>query len=116
MATNKYSTRAYAFFVEKENRGETFTLDELKDRTGWKRSTIESYVAKKWYQFITKEADGKYRVAGISNLPLEAFIRLHSQKAELFIDPLRPVLPWSVELETPLGLVLGRERKRSAVI
>jgi len=89
--------KAYVFFTEKEKKGEMFTLEDLANSTGWKQSTIESYITKKWSQFVTKETDGKLRVKGISDLPERVFIKMHSQKAELFLDPARPELPGKVE-------------------
>ncbi|HYR76302.1 MAG TPA: TIR domain-containing protein [Pyrinomonadaceae bacterium] len=55
------SAKAYRFF--REHRGQTFELVQLEQATGWKPTTIKTYIAKKWQHFLEPQGEGFYRVA-----------------------------------------------------
>jgi len=89
--------KAFEFFIQKEQANEVFTKDELEQQTGWKRSTIESYLTKKWNKFVFTTGEGKYRVKGMQGLSIAEFAKLHSQKAQILLRPSEPEFSQKVE-------------------
>jgi hypothetical protein len=71
--------KAYEFFALHERAASSFSLEELQQATGYREGTIDSYVSKKWRQFLTVDAEGKYLCQGIVRCPLEKFLELHEQ-------------------------------------
>lgn len=89
--------RCYNFFFEKEESNSPFTLADVVDATGWKRSTVQTYPAKKWETVVRKVGRGTYTVTGIRTMSLVEFRRMHSQKNTHSSDPRKPVLLTNVE-------------------
>lgn len=88
--------KSYNFLLAKEKSGQSFTIAEICDATGWKTSTAQTYVTKKWDRFLSKTSHG-YAVTGVSDYELSEYIRLMSQKNVLSADPRRPQLDIEVE-------------------
>jgi hypothetical protein len=93
--TDKFK-KSYRFLSKKEQTGQLFTLKELSDAIGWKESTVQTYLHKKWNQFVFNQDNGFY-VDGISDFTEEQYIRLMSQKQDVSASPKRPVLESRVE-------------------
>lgn len=89
MSPNKRVLDAYRFFCAAEREGRGFTVDELASATGWKASTVSTYITKKWSSFIQKVGDG-FETRDILSLSEDIFLRLHSQKTTLTSEILRP--------------------------
>ncbi len=70
---------AYDFFKSKV--GQTFSLSELGEITGWKEGTLKTYPSKKWYLFLKKEGNRQYFITEeINKFTFEDFVNLQSQK------------------------------------
>ncbi|MEZ4503564.1 MAG: TIR domain-containing protein [Dehalococcoidia bacterium] len=67
---------AYEFLSSR--RGKTFTVDELAGASGWKPTTVRTYVAKKWHAFLRREGPNEYTVATF-DLSEEQFTGLQTQ-------------------------------------
>lgn len=68
------------FFCIKEKSGQSFTLRELADFTGWKIETCKTYASKRWHHLLNQSSGGEYRSIGMSSLTSDEFLSLHSQK------------------------------------
>lgn len=100
--------RSYRFLVASEASGTTFSVDEVVAATGWKRSTISTYLKKKWVQLVHKGAQG-FRAVAVSGFTEDEYVRLMSQKDEVSADPKRPRLVPEVE-------ALVRKARESALL
>jgi Protein of unknown function (DUF3644) len=89
--------KAYNFLVKKEINGESFTLDELANFTGWKRSTCKTYPSKRWNQYVDNDGE-LFTSIGIKSLKKEDFRKVHSQKLQQ-ID------------KSELGILLSKARE-----
>lgn len=76
---------AYAFLASKENAGESFTIEELANATGWKKQTCGTYPSKRWHQYVQKDGS-HYLTSGIKSLSKEEFRAVHSQKLQQVTD------------------------------
>ena len=81
--------KAYHFFLEAEQNSRVFTLDEVADTTGWSIKTVEAYKTKKWHFFLN-EAPSGFLCDGVSDICEDAFVRIHSQRATVEDEFLRP--------------------------
>lgn len=93
---SQQTIQSYEFLVEKEKASQSFTLPDLESATGWKKSTITTYITKKWASFLTRNGDD-YIVNGVMQYSLEAYSRLMSQNQSLSTEPLKPLLEDHVE-------------------
>ena len=64
MPINEKLQKSYFFFIDKESKEISFKIDDLLNFTGWSRSTLNTYLSKKWAPFLTKKGD-EYFVLGI---------------------------------------------------
>lgn len=81
--------KAYRLFIDAETSGRTITLDEIATASGWSLKTVDTYRTKKWHFFLKKTTEG-FICQGISNITEATFIRLHTQRARLDGEILRP--------------------------
>lgn len=88
--------RAYAFFVDAENTGQVFSLDDVAATCGWKWKSVRTYRSKKWYPFV-KETTGGFCAEGLIRIGESAFLRLSTQKVLLDGDILRPRFTPSID-------------------
>jgi Protein of unknown function (DUF3644) len=102
------SRRCYAFFIDREQAGTTFTIEELSVATGWKPRTIVTYFNKKLRQLVHRGELG-YRVSGVGAFSENEFVRLMSQNDDVNADPRRPDLAPNVE-------ALVRKARESALL
>jgi len=85
MASLDAPRRAFAFFGQKYASGETFTVEELKEATGWTNNTPRSYISKKFKDFLARETDGSYRVKlEFQRLNEGQFLQHFSQSTPIF--------------------------------
>jgi hypothetical protein len=80
--SNKTTSNAFKFF--RDHTGEVFELSELADATGWKPTTVRTYIAKKWLGFLQREGAGLYRVTSF-DLSEQDFSALQTQVAPINI-------------------------------
>jgi hypothetical protein len=90
--------RAYQFFCDAEQHNRIFTLQDIADVAEWSLKTTQAYRSKKWYFFIEEVDDGLICKGIYNTITEDAFIRLHSQRASLEPDILRP--RFSPEVDT----------------
>lgn len=76
---------AYEFLIGKERQGESFTIQELADATGWKTDTCKTYPSKRWHQYVEKEGK-QYTSSGVLYLSKDEFRAVHSQKLQQIND------------------------------
>ncbi|WP_281213546.1 DUF3644 domain-containing protein [Shewanella insulae] len=76
---------AYEFLSAKETEGESFTIDELANATGWKKQTCATYPSKRWHQYVQKDGS-HYLTAGIKSLSKDEFRAVHSQRLQQVAD------------------------------
>ena len=76
---------AYEFFKEKEALGESFTIKQLANFTGWAEGACRTYPSKRWHQYIEKDGT-QYTTSGISYLSKTEFRAVHSQKLQQVAD------------------------------
>jgi len=80
MSRDKYAKarRAFNYFCHKS--GDTVSLDEIIENTGWARSSVRTYYNKKWAGYILELVEpNMYEVCMPSELDEEEFIAHHSQ-------------------------------------
>jgi|GEM_PF-3157368 len=70
------SAKAYRFF--RDRRECIFELTELQEATGWKTTTLQTYIVKKWQNFLQHEGKGLYRVVTF-DFSEQEFLALQSQ-------------------------------------
>ena len=72
--------KAYELLLKKEGMGDSFTIKEIANSTGWKEASVKTYLAKRWHDFVEKDGQNKYKTTGVSKLSKEDFRDIHSQK------------------------------------
>jgi len=83
---NDKTVKAYNFFLVRESEKIFFSLNEISKATGWKVSSIKTYINKQWSGFITpvqnisSAKQKKYQCSGLSVCSQDDFIKIHSQK------------------------------------
>jgi len=92
--------KSYDFFCKMENEKKNFSITDIMSFTGWSKSTINTYMSKKWEGLVSKIGN-LYFVNGVISYTEEEFIRLMSQKNKLSSDPKKPILSTQIE-----GLVI----------
>lgn len=100
---------SYMFFLNAVQKRESFTLDEIVSNTGWAKSTVRTYVGKKWENFLRKEKELYSVDPSIFTYTEEQYIRMMSQVNRYSNNPYKPVIPENVE-----GLV--EKAKESAML
>jgi hypothetical protein len=88
--------QSYRLLLAKEKADEPFTVDEVVNTIGWARSSVTTYISKKWDKFLTRDGD-KFYVKGVSGYQEDEYVRLMSQKDKLSNDPRKPLLGVEVE-------------------
>src|ERR1051325_767610 len=88
--------RAYQFLTQAEAEGRTFTLDELREASGWSEQTFRAIRSKK-IAHLLQRVSGGYQCTGTKTLNEETFCRLCSQSVLWARDPYRPRLNPKVE-------------------
>jgi len=87
---------AYTFFRQHADSKESFTVEDLMEATGWRESTVKTYVSKQYRDFLEKDPDGRYRVrpefkrlsetSFLQLLPLTREDRLRKALDDLFYE------------------------------
>lgn len=81
---NEKITKAYNFMIIRCKKKAVFSISDLANETGWKESTVKSYISKKWRDILIQEGKN-YRCNNcLLKIPLDKFIRTHSQVTKLF--------------------------------
>ena len=78
MADRHAKTRK-AYQLLRERNGDTVTIAELMERTGWARDTARTYATKHWRPWLERVATHTYRVDGFALISEEEFIQRQSQ-------------------------------------
>ena len=80
MSQDKYAKArlAYNFFCHKT--GESVSIQEIMDNTGWARSSVRTYFTKKWNGFVLEQIEpNMYEVCVPCDLSEQQFVEHHSQ-------------------------------------
>jgi lipopolysaccharide export LptBFGC system permease protein LptF len=73
-------TSAYDFFLRKFNGKSKFGVNELAEATGWKGSTVKTYLNKNfWKDYIRKTDQGSYEVINFEGVTFQDFMQSHTQ-------------------------------------
>lgn len=96
--------KSYHFLLNKEQHNQPFTVDEVVRAIDWKRSTVTTYITKKWNQFLERN-DNNFYVKGVSAYGEDHYVRLMSQNYQVSSVPHKPTL----ELEVERLVVKARE-------
>ncbi|WP_336778243.1 DUF3644 domain-containing protein [Pantoea sp. USHLN256] len=80
---NEKIEKAFHFFSEMKSTKKHFTVAEVTKRTGWGKSTVQTYLTKKWSTFIIRDNDGLFVSAKFENFSLTSFIKHHSQNENI---------------------------------
>ena len=78
MADRHAKTRK-AFKLLRERNGDTVTIAQLMERTGWAKDTARTYVTKHWRPWLERVATETYRVDGFALVSEQEFIQRQSQ-------------------------------------
>ncbi len=85
MASQTNARRAYHFLLDHANSNTVFHVEDLMTSTGWKRSTVETYIGKQWRQVVERQPTGEILVRQeIKRLSEDAFLRLATQNRTIF--------------------------------
>ena len=87
---------SYYFFLEKQKTGQSFTIGDISIATGWSKSTINTYMTKKWTEILVRQPQKRFSV-NISTYSEEAYVRMMSQNYRQSIDPFKPNLSEEIE-------------------
>lgn len=82
---NSKTIKAYNFLLNRECKKTSFSLLELTKATGWKISTVKTYVNKQWKNFIHK-SKGKYFSQGLTTVSQDDFVKAHSQTLKYSLE------------------------------
>ena len=102
--------KSYRFLLAKEHADEAFTVDEAVEAIGWKKSTVTTYINKKWASFLTQDGKSFY-VKGVSAYQEEQYVRMISQNQRVSSEPHKPLF----ELEVERLVVKAREAAMHAL-
>jgi uncharacterized protein DUF3644 len=83
---------AYKFFQERASSGEKFGIDDIVAATGWKATTVRTYLAKQWAQFVERNGKTYQVLPEVAEYPEDVFLRINSQKFMINKDPFKPVI------------------------
>lgn len=85
MARDNRTRRAHSFLAERARSGKHFTVDDLAAATGWKSSTVRTYVDGLWHELVIEHPDGTLTARPeFTRVDLEAFRALGSNRRQLF--------------------------------
>ena len=85
MASQAKARQAYHFLVERANSNTPFVVQDLMAITGWKQSTVDTYIGKQWRQIMDRRQNGEIFVRPeIKRLSEEAFLQLATQNRRIF--------------------------------
>lgn len=87
----------FALLKEHQDEGRPVRADEIRAVTGWKASTVRTYLSKQLRSFLEEVTPGEYRVVGLGNLGEEEFRRLLTQ-SESVRGRFEPRDSWSRDL------------------
>jgi len=77
---SKYQQAFYRFLKTKELENEEFLIKDICDATGWKESTVETYLSKGYLKdILSKNLSGRLVSHGVLNLNEKEFHRKISQ-------------------------------------
>lgn len=89
--------KQYAFFIEKIEKNEEFTLNEIAQYIDRKENSVRTYSSKKWRSFLMKNGN-KYKVNKSEFMYSEAeYIKMMSQNQKDSSNPYKPELSPPVE-------------------
>ncbi|MCA9955004.1 MAG: DUF3644 domain-containing protein, partial [Anaerolineales bacterium] len=89
MSNQEKTRKIYKFFIDAEEEKRTISLEEIANESGWSASTVRTYKTKKWHFFLKSRGKG-FVCEGIKKISEDAFVRLHTQRAILDGELLRP--------------------------
>lgn len=69
--------RAFEFLRSRD--GQTVTVAEISDATGWSESTVRTYAAKHWKPWLPRTGSGEFRVQQFGSVSLSLFLARQSQ-------------------------------------
>ncbi len=73
--------KAFDFFLSCRQTKQTFSLNDLKDATGWGISTVKTYSTKRWQSFLKNVGNNRFSVLPkFDTFTPETFRQHHSQK------------------------------------
>lgn len=85
MASQDRARKAYKFLRERYSSNTPFTVDDVIAATGWKRTTVETYITKQWRDLVDRQGSGRIAVRPeINRLSEEAFLRIATQNRRIF--------------------------------
>jgi hypothetical protein len=85
MQRHERTRRAYRFLADRARRGEGFTERDLARATGWKLSTVRTYLDTRWHELVADGgARGLVATPHLLRLDEEDFVGLASQKRQVF--------------------------------
>lgn len=86
--------KGFDFFQKVARSGESFTLEELAETTGWSMQSVNTYRSKQWKEFLEKSLDGKWYVRPeFLRLTRAEFLNHITQNRPLFTRYERTVHP-----------------------
>jgi hypothetical protein len=72
--------RAYTFFAQAEKEQRHLDVTAIASETGYERSTVRIYIARKWRAFLFPLGDGNYEVRGVRGRSYEEFQALQHEQ------------------------------------
>jgi len=77
----------YDFFHDRALTGESFTLQEILDLTGWEPQSFQTYKSKQWKEVLVKRGKNKYEVhPSFSYISKKKFLDHFSQTRTFFAE------------------------------
>lgn len=87
---------SFHFFEDMQAQNKHFTLKDISTATNWGKSTVRTYLSKKWSGIVSKCDDSLYS-ADISAYTEDAYVQMMSQNYKKSVQPFKPNLPEKVE-------------------
>lgn len=94
--------------IEREKAGSLVRIQDVVAATGWKTSTVRTYVSKMLRSHLHLAERGAYHVTGIGDLDEQDFLRLLSQSARRREAPMK--------LRDPLARALAAKAKENMLL
>jgi hypothetical protein len=106
--------KAYDFLYDKAASPAPFTVQEMIDATDWQKSSVTTYIAKQWYDFLLRMGVATYKVKyDFRRLSFDEFLNLASQKRKVFSKYRRIEYGRVVSYEFLIPLTRETELRRS---
>lgn len=78
--------KAYKFFSKAEKSGQRFTLQGIRENTGYRQWQANQYLSQRWFWFLHEDSPGQYYCNGVRQFTMRQFAASHDRNWDAFIS------------------------------